>query len=39
VVEVEDPGLREALADATWYPPPESQAFAVDIESAAFLAW
>ncbi len=38
-VEVEDAGLRKALADATWHPPPESQAFAIDIESAAFLAW
>jgi hypothetical protein len=36
-VEIEDPELRAAAA--LWSPPPELEAFTVDIDSAAFLAW
>lgn len=36
-VAIEDPELLAAAA--SWTPPPELDAFAVDIESASFLAW
>jgi Pyridoxamine 5'-phosphate oxidase len=36
-VAIEDQGLRAAAA--SWNPPPELEAFVVDLESAAFLAW
>ena len=36
-VAIEDPALRAAAA--LWKPPPELDAFTVDIDSAAFLAW
>jgi hypothetical protein len=39
VVEVTDRELRQAIADLTWHPPPDSRAFVLDLESASFVAW
>jgi hypothetical protein len=36
-VEIEDEALRAAVK--LWDPPPEFDAFSVDVESAAFVAW
>jgi hypothetical protein len=36
-VAIEDPELRATAA--LWEPPPELDAFVLDVESAAFLAW
>jgi hypothetical protein len=38
-LETDDQDLCSAVADLTWYPPPESRVFVLDVESAAFVEW